>query len=65
VASSSVQAGPPKTERQLFGGALPRPSRQWYQSRFGDDREERDSMNHGCRSDVWLGTQSISTRMPR
>src|SRR6185503_18887860 len=65
LASSSVQAGPPKTARQLFGGPPSRPSRQWYQSRLGDDRDARDSRNHGWRSDVWFGTQSTSTRMPR
>ena len=63
VASSSVQAGPPKAARQLFGGAPSRSSRQWYQSRFGDDRDERDSRNQGWWSDVWFGTQSTSTRM--
>ena len=48
MASSQVQAGPPKAERQLFGGPSPRPSRQMYQSRFVDVREERDSRNQGC-----------------
>ena len=27
--------------------------------------EDRDSTNHGCWSEVWFGTQSTMTRMPR
>ena len=62
VASSKVHAGPTalNCEVQSFGR-----SRQTYQSRFGSSRELREASNHGCRSEVWLGTQSITTRMPR
>ena len=28
-------------------------------------RDERDSTNHACRSELWFGTQSISTLRPR
>ena len=49
-----------------MGGRPPgRPSRQTYQSRFGSSRDERDARNQGCRSEVWFGTQSMITRMPR
>ena len=68
VASSNVHAAPTASnvERQSFGGRRrARPSRQTYQSRFGSSRDERDSTNHGCRSDVWFGTQSTTTLMPR
>ena len=51
--------------RQLFGGPSPRPSRQTYQSRFGESRDDLDSRNHGCSELVWFGTQSSSTRSPR
>ncbi len=36
-----------------------------YQSRYFDDGSRRACWNHGCWSDVWLTTRSISTRMPR
>ena len=51
-------------ERQLFGGPPPRPSRQMYQSRLGESRDDRESRNHGCCELVWFGTQSSSTRRP-
>ena len=58
--------GPPNNWRAAFGGPPSGfASRQTYQSRFGLSRADRDSTNHGCRSDVWLGTQSSSTRIPR
>jgi hypothetical protein len=68
VASSYVHAPPTagNAESQLFGGVSgPPPSRQTYQSRFGFSREDRDSTNHGCWSEVWLGTKSTTTLMPR
>ena len=40
-------------------------SRQMYQSRLGLSREARDSMNHGCWSEVWFGTKSRITFSPR
>ena len=52
---------PPNTAIQLLGGF---PSRQRYQSRFVLSRDERDSTNHGCRSEVWFGTKSSTTLMP-
>jgi hypothetical protein len=36
-----------------------------YQSRLGSSRDDRDAWNQGCRSEVWFGTQSSSTRSPR
>ena len=51
---------------QLLGGEPSgRESAQTYQSRLGLSLEERDSRNQGWRSEVWLGTRSITTRMPR
>ena len=51
------QAGPPKKLPQLLGGEPSGlASRQMYQSRLGLSRLERDSMNQGCWSEVWLGT---------
>ncbi len=50
---------------QLLGGPPSGAgSRQMYQSRLGSVRDERDASNHACSVEVWLGTQSISTRMP-
>ncbi len=60
MASSKVQASPPNDAFQLFGE-----SRQMYQSRLAQSREDRESTNHGCSAEVWLGTQSTITRMPR
>ena len=40
-------------------------SRQMYQSRFALVRDDRLSTNHGCSIELWLGTQSSSTLMPR
>ena len=39
-------------------------SRQTYQSRFALSRDARLSRNHGCWSEVWLGTKSSSTLRP-
>ena len=39
-------------------------SRQMYQSRRALCREARLSRNHGCRSEVWLGTRSSRIRSP-
>ena len=68
VCSSNVHAGPTASnaETQSLGGPPPgAPSRHTYQSRFGSSRAERDAWNHGWRSEVWFGTQSSTTRMPR
>ena len=68
VASSHVHARPQrsKADIQLFGGPPPgAESRHTYQSRLGSSREEREATNHAWRSEVWLGTQSTITRMPR
>ena len=43
----------------------PRPSRQMYQLRCADVRDERDWRNHLCLSEVWFITISMSTRMWR
>ena len=51
---------------QLFGGEPSGlGSRQTYQSRYGLSRLERDSWNQGCWSELWFGTRSRITRMPR
>jgi hypothetical protein len=68
VASSYVHAGPTasNSDIQLFGGPPSEaPSRQTYQSRLGLSRDARDSTNHSWRSELWFGTQSTTTRMPR
>ena len=36
-----------------------------YQSRRGLSRELRASWNHGCLSEVWFSTSSVTTRSPR
>ena len=38
---------------------------QTYQSRYFEFGSRRAAWNHGCWSEVWLTTRSISTRMPR
>ena len=40
-------------------------SRHTNQSRRGLSRDDRDSTNHGCSLETWLGTKSTSTRRPR
>ena len=40
-------------------------SRQTYQSRNGESGPVRADWNHGCSTEVWLGTRSAITRMPR
>src|SRR5215210_6076468 len=64
--------GPENTEPQLFGSAPGSPAfmpsragRHQYQSRFGLSFEARDSTNHGCSSEVWLTTRSITSFIPR
>ena len=43
----------PKADSQLFGGPPPAPgSRQMYQLRLGLSRDDRDSTNHGCWSEL-------------
>ena len=76
-ARPTSRSAPPKAARQLLGsrpgepgGPEPpassgRSSRQRYQSRLAERRDDRDSMNHGCWSLLWLGTQSTRTRMSR
>ena len=61
MASSRSHAGPEKNERQSFGGS----GRHQYQSRLGESTDARDSTNHGCSSEVWLTTRSITSFMPR
>src|SRR5689334_20643622 len=65
VSLSYLDAGPLKMDSQLFGNLPSSPSRQMYQSRFGLSLEERDSMNHGCSSLVWLITKSKINFIPR
>ncbi|HVL04718.1 MAG TPA: hypothetical protein VM388_01940 [Acidimicrobiales bacterium] len=65
VASSQLHASPPKAAFQLLGLVVGSPSTQMYQSRLGLSRPDRDSTNHGCWSEVWFGTQSTITWMPR
>ena len=56
---------PPKLLSQLLGGPPSGAgSRQRYQSRFGLSRDERLSRNHGCWSEVWLGTKSRMSFRP-
>ncbi len=74
MAWSNSHAGPENAEPQLFGAA-PEPSaaspassrggRHQYQSRLGLSFEDRDSMNQGCSSEVWLTTRSMTSFMPR
>jgi hypothetical protein len=42
-----------------------RGGRHQYQSRLGLSREDRDSTNHGCSSEVWLTTRSMISFMSR
>ena len=68
VAASSVHDGPTARNcdvQSLGGPPSAVPSRHTYQSRFALSRLARESSNHGCWSDVWFGTQSMTTRMPR
>ena len=61
-AASNVQAGPPNTLSQLFGG----PSvGARCTSRDSASRDERDSRTTDARSEVWLGTKSRISFMPR
>ena len=56
---------PPKVEVQLFGGCPgPFPSRQIYQSRCSEVRDDFESRNHLCWSEVWFTTKSRMMRMP-
>ena len=52
VASSQVHVSPPKAAFQLFGFTSREPSTHRYQSRLALSRLDRDSTNHGWRSDV-------------
>ena len=36
-----------------------------YQSWYGESGPCRADWNHGCCTEVWLGTRSAMTRMPR
>lgn len=63
---------PEKNECQLVGsapgcpGAMPsRGGRHQYQSRFGESTDDRLSTNHGCSSDVWFTTRSMTSLIPR
>ncbi len=67
-AGSRVQAGAVRSNEatQLLGGAPSGvASRQTYQSRWALSRPDTASTNHGCWSEVWLGTQSMMIRSPR
>ena len=63
-----VQAGPPNTDSQLFGGSspfLPVPSRNMYISRSLEPLPAASAAwNSGCWSEEWFGTRSTITRMP-
>ena len=56
----SWSARPPRCP----GSKPSRAGRHKYQSRFGD-AGSRDSTNHGCSSEVWLTTRSMTSLMPR
>ncbi len=65
---SNVHAGADrsKADTQLLGGEPSGgPSRHTYQFRWSLSGPEAASRNHGCRSEVWLGTQSMITFSPR
>ncbi len=71
VAGSQVHAGgnsvrptPGKADLQLFGGRPVGDDRQMYQSRRGEDTDDREDRNQGWWSLVWFGTQSRMTRSP-
>lgn len=59
------EAGPPKIERQLFGGSspsLPRPSAKWNRSHSGlPGSAVRAAANHECSIEQWFGTMSTRT----
>ena len=61
MVSSSSHAGPEKNDRQSLGTS----ERHQYQSRLGLSFDERDSTNHGCSSEVWLTTRSMTSFIPR
>ena len=66
MAGSHSHAEPPKIAVQFDGGPPAGDgSAQRYQSRFGLSRDERDSTNQGCSTEVWQGTRSMSSRSPR
>ncbi len=47
-------------------GCMPaRAGRHQYQSRFAEVVDERLSTNHGCSSELWLTTRSMTSFMPR
>ncbi len=62
-------AGPPKTLCQSLGGSVlsaPRPSRKTYRARSGLwGGAARAAANQGCWSEVWFGTRSTMTLIPR
>ena len=61
-----MPAVPVNAAIQLLGGPPSSAgSRQMYQSRLGLSVDDRLSRNHGCWTDVWFGTQSSRTRIPR
>ncbi len=64
---SQAHAGSPagNARVQLLGNSPGLSLRQWYQLRLGLSRDERDSINHGWASLVWLGTQSRMIRRLR
>ncbi len=63
-----VQADPPNTEAQLFGGcepSSPAPSRNMYRARSAlPGSAHSAASNHRCSLLVWLGTISTTTRRP-
>ena len=64
-----VQAGPPKTLCQSFGGwspVGPRPSRKMYRARSGlPGAAASAAWNQRCADEVWFGTRSTITRRLR
>ena len=64
-----VQAGPPKSDSQPFGGSLAVrrrvPGRNQNRSRSGEPGPAASAAwNHACWSETWFGTMSMIVRMP-
>src|SRR3954453_9158200 len=54
-------AGPPNKDRQLFGGSY-EGGAKWERAASGESGSASAAVNHGCGSEVWLGTTSRTTR---
>ena len=67
-ATVRVHAGPPKIDCQSFGGSSPpgpRPGRNQNSSRTASPGSAASaSRNHGCASEQWFGTRSMTSRSP-